>query len=206
MPPKKSKITRSAASQKQRQTIDSLASITSPPKTNKTSKTKKSQEKQSSLELPEVKGIVAQVLAKKKQKKSREDEKSSSNNNSTGNKNALFVPQAKMAPFDTKLEHLLSTYCYAKSDKHEIWQAFVENNILTFDEFVDSHNLESLKEMKHTKGNTSIDAFSSGKLILVHKVLLYYNFLRQEGQAIEIDPTQLDKRRISEIGKAMDSL
>ena len=36
-----------------------------------------------------------------------------------------------MASFDKKLEHLLNTYCYVKNDKHEIWQAFVENNILT---------------------------------------------------------------------------
>ena len=63
------------------------------------------------------------------------------------------------ASFDKKLEHLLDTYCYVKSDKHEIWQAFVENNILTYNEFVDSQNLESLKEMKHTKGTTSFSRF-----------------------------------------------
>ena len=51
-------------------------------------------------------------------------------------------------PFDTKLEHLLNTYLYAKSDKHEIWQMFVENDILTYDEFVDSQNLESLKKIE----------------------------------------------------------
>ena len=79
------------------------------------------------------------------------------------------------ALFDKKLEHLLDTYCYVKSDEHEIWQAFVENDILTYDydEFVDSQNLESLKEMKRTKGTTSDDAFSSGKLILVNNILLY---------------------------------
>ena len=97
-------------------------------------------------------------------------------------------------PFDTKLEHLLNTYLYAKSDKHEIWQAFVENNILTYDEFVDSQNLESLKEMKRTKGTTSVDAFSGGKLILVNNILLCYNFLCREGQgATAIDPTLWDK-------------
>ena len=104
----------------------------------------------------------------------------------------MDVPQAKMsAPFDKKLEHLLNTYYYIKSDKHEIWQVFVENNILTYDEFVDSQNLESLRKMKYTKGTTSVDAFSSGKLILVNNVLLYYNFLRQEGQGTTADDSTL---------------
>ena len=98
------------------------------------------------------------------------------------------------APFDKKLEHLLNVYCYIKSDKHEIWHALVENNILTFDEFVDSQDLESLKEIKCTKGTTSVGAFSKGKLILVNIVLLYYNFLRQEQQvATANNPTIWDK-------------
>ena len=98
------------------------------------------------------------------------------------------------APFDKRFEHLLNTYCYIKSDKHEIWQAFVKNNTLTYDESIDSQNLENLKEMKHTKGTTSVDAFSGGKLILVNNVLLYYNFLHQVGQgAIANNPTLWDK-------------
>ena len=52
------------------------------------------------------------------------------------------------APFDTKLEHLLDTYLYVKSDKHEIWQTFVENDILSYDKFVDTHTLASLKKLK----------------------------------------------------------
>ena len=43
-----------------------------------------------------------------------------------------------MSEFDLKLEHLLNNYVYAKSDKHDIWQTFVENDILTYDKFVDS--------------------------------------------------------------------
>ena len=98
------------------------------------------------------------------------------------------------APFDKNLEHLLDTYCYVKSDKHEIWQAFVENNIFAYDEFVDSQDLESLKEMKRTKGTTSIGAFSIGKLILVNNILLCYNFLCQEQQVVTAnDPTLWDK-------------
>ena len=59
MPPKESKVTRNSASKEQRQAIDSLASITSPPKA---SKTRKSTEKQASLESPEVKGVTPQVI------------------------------------------------------------------------------------------------------------------------------------------------
>ena len=48
--------------------------------------------------------------------------------------------------------------------------------------------------MKRTKGTTSVDAFSGGKLILVNNLLLYYNFFRQEGQGkIAIYPTLWNK-------------
>ena len=76
-------------------------------------------------------------------------------------------------PFDNKLEHLLNTYCYVKSDKHEIWQTFVENGILSYDEFVDTHNLESLKKLKRKKGNNIVVALTDGKLILINNTLLY---------------------------------
>ena len=78
MLPKKSKVTRSTASQKQRQAIDSLAFITSPPKA---SKTKKSTKKQASLELSEVKGIIAQVVTETKHARNK---KPSNNENSSG--------------------------------------------------------------------------------------------------------------------------
>ena len=106
MPPKEPKVTRSSASQKQRQAIHSLASVSSSPKA---SKTKKSTEKQASLESPEVKGVTPQVVTVAKQAKSSEDEKSNTNDNSTRDESALLVTQVKMAPFfDTKLEHLLT--------------------------------------------------------------------------------------------------
>ena len=70
MLPKKSKVTRSSTSLKQRQVIDSLASVTSPPKAGKT---KKSPKKQATLELPEKKGIIAQVVTYTKQAKSSSD-------------------------------------------------------------------------------------------------------------------------------------
>ena len=48
--------------------------------------------------------------------------------------------------------------------------------------------------MKCTKGTTSVGTFSTGKLILVNSVLLYYDFLRQEGQGVTADnPTLWDK-------------
>ena len=54
--------------------------------------------------------------------------------NSAGSESDLPVTQVKMStPFDTKLKHLLNNYFYAKNDKHDIWQALVENDILTYD-------------------------------------------------------------------------
>ena len=71
MPPKKLKVTRSIASKKQRQVIDSLASVTSPPKS---SKTKKSPKKQASLELLErEKGIIVQAVTETKQARSKDE-------------------------------------------------------------------------------------------------------------------------------------
>ena len=65
MPLKKPKITRSTASKKQRQEIDSLASISSPPKS---SKSKKSPKKQALLEsLERKKEIIAQAVTDIKQ-------------------------------------------------------------------------------------------------------------------------------------------
>ena len=85
MPPKKSKVTRSTASKKQRQKINSLASVSSPPKS---SKSKKSPKKQASHELPErKKGIIAQAVTETKQTKSRKED------NSTGSKSDLLVSQ-----------------------------------------------------------------------------------------------------------------
>ena len=48
--------------------------------------------------------------------------------------------------------------------------------------------------MKHKKGNTSVDAFNDGNLILVSNAFLYYSFLCQDGEAAETnDPTLWDK-------------
>ena len=153
-----------------------------------------SKEKQALIDSPErEKGIIAQAVTETKQTKTSIE--SSEEENSTESESDLLVPQANMsAPFDKKLEHLLNTLLYVKSDKHEIWQTFVENVILSYDEFVDTRNLESLKKLKRKKGNNSVVAFTDAKLILVNNALLYYNFLRQEGEvAAANDPNLWDK-------------
>ena len=86
MPPKWSKVTRSSASQKQRQEIHSIATASSP---SKTYRTKKSRNKQASFKSPAVTGITPQVVTVTKQAKSNEE--SSCNGNSTGSKNALVT-------------------------------------------------------------------------------------------------------------------
>ena len=195
MPPKKSKtpnvpkITRSTASKRQQQEIDSLASVSFPVKSSKSKRSPPvSKEKQDSIESPEHKqGIIVQVVTETKQTKSSKEE------NYTGSESDLT--QVKMsALFDTKLEHLLDTYLYVKSVKHEIWQTIVKYDILSYDEFIDTHTLESLKKLKQKKGNSSVTAFTDGKLILVNNALLYYNFLRQDGEvAMANDSTLWDK-------------
>ena len=128
MPSKTSKVTRSSGSKKQRQAIDSLATVTSPPKARKI---KKSPKKQSSFELPEVKGITLQVVTVTKQAKSSEDEKSSSDDNSTEDESALLVNHpavTMMSVFDPKFEHLLTYYFMAISNQHDIRQAFIQKS------------------------------------------------------------------------------
>ena len=84
---------------------------------------------------------------------------------------------------EIKLEHLLNNYVYVKRDKHDIWQTFVENDILTYNEFVDSQTLESRKKM-----------FTDGKLILAYNTLLYYNILCQDDEVQQRDdPTLWNK-------------
>ena len=202
------KITRSKTKQKkQEQEIEYLASLSSPVKSSRSKKlppirkrkkaalpTVSEDLKQATVNSPErEKGTIAQVVMEIKQNKTSIE--SSEEENSTRSESDLPVTKVKMStPFDTKLKYLLNTYLYAKSDKHDIWQTFVENVILTYDEFVDIQNLESLKKMKPMKGNTSVDAFTDGKVILVNNALLYYNFLHQDDEVAEAnDPTLWDK-------------
>ena len=110
MPPNTSKVTRSSASKKQRQTIDSLAIGSSPPKGTRTKK---------SIELPEVTGITHQVVTVTKQAKSSEE--TSNDDNSTRDESALLVtPVTMTSVFDPKFEHLLTYYFMAIGDQHYI--------------------------------------------------------------------------------------
>ena len=113
MLPKKSKtqnvqkITRSTASKRKQQEIDSLASVSSPVKSSKSNKSPPvSEEMQASIQSQErEKGIIAQAVTETKQTKSSKEE------NSTESESDLT--QVKMStPFDTKLERLLDTYFY----------------------------------------------------------------------------------------------
>ena len=189
---------------RQQQDIESLPSVSSLVKSSKSKKLppiheqKKAalpivnEEKRASTDLLErEKGIIAQAVKETKQTKTGIE--SSKEENSTESESNLT--QVKMsAPFDTKLEHLLDIYLCVKSGKHEIWQTFVENDILTYDEFLDTHTLESLKKLKQKKGNSSVTEFTDGKLILVNNALLYYSFLCQDGEVAEAnDPTLWDK-------------
>ena len=82
------------------------------------------------------------------------------------------VTQVKIStPFDTKLKHRFTNYFSAKGEKHDILQAFIKNEILTFDLLINSCTLAILKKMKQKKGSTSDDAFPEGKLKLVNDVL-----------------------------------
>ena len=185
MPPKMSKVTRSSTSKKQRQAIDSLATVTSPPKAHKT---KKSPKKQASFESPEVKGITPQVVTVTKQAKSSEDEKSSSNDNSTKDDGALLVTQVTMTSVsDPKFEHLLTYYFMAIGDQHDIRQAFIQNQIVNFETFINSCTLQYLRDMQMTKGNSSGDALNKAKLKLVNEVLLYYQFLYADQEYAKAD-------------------
>ena len=112
MPPKSSKVTRSSASQKQRQEIHSLATDFSPPKA---CKTKKSRKQQASFESPVVTKTTPQVvtLPKKKQASSREE--SSNDGNSTGDENKSVMMASNLTAnadprLDKKLDHVLEEF------------------------------------------------------------------------------------------------
>ena len=128
MPPKTLKVTRSSASKKQRQAIDSIASGFSPPKGTRTKK---------SIKSPEVTGITPQVVTVTKQAKSSEE--SSNDGNSTGGESALLVIHSAVtmtSTFDPKFEHLMTYYFMAISDQHDIRQAFIQSQIVDFETFV----------------------------------------------------------------------
>ena len=100
------------------------------------------------------------------------------------------MPQAKMSTtFDTKLEHLLINYLSSTGVNHDIRQAFVYEDILTFEDFTDCCSLENIKTFHRIDGTTVVQAFSNAKLKLINDVLLYYLFLMDDSQeALAEDP------------------
>ena len=76
---------------------------------------------------------------------------------------------------DVPLEHVLTEYCLAIGDNHEIRQMFKENDLYQFEDFVRS-DMKSLTEMKRKKYNTTVP-FNHWKITLIHDVVLYYKFL-----------------------------
>ena len=178
MPPKK--VTRSSASKKQRQEI-SIASGSSPPKGTRTKK---------SIKLPEVTGITHQVVTVTKQAKSSKESSSDSNSNngnSTENGNASITAITMTSVFDPKLEHLMTHYFMALGDQHDIRQALIQNQIIDFETFVGSCDMEFLRDMQLTKGGTTGDALNKAKLKLVNDVILYYEFMYQDKEYAKAD-------------------
>ena len=194
-----STFTRSKAKQQRRQhEIDSLASLSSPvtsPKPKKLSLVHEqkrlsptdntSPQKQADVDSVErqQETISPVVVTETEQKQGKY--KSSEKENSTGSEMNLPVTQVKMSThFDTKLEHLLTNYFSSKSkgDKHDIRQAFIKNDILTYDLLIDGWTLTIMMKMKQRKGNPRVDAFTDEKLKLVNNILLYYNFLCQDDE------------------------
>ena len=98
-----------------------------------------------------------------------------------------------MAPFDTKLEHLLTNYFIAIGNQHDIRQAFIQNGIIIFDLLTGMCTLQFLRNMQLKKGTDSGDALNGGKLKLVNDVLFYYTFLYQDDEDTLVeDPTWWD--------------
>ena len=78
--------------------------------------------------------------------------------------------------FDPKLEHLMTYYFMALGDQHDIWQVFIQNQIVDFELFVNLCDMEFLQDMQMKKGNNTGDSLNKAKLKLVNDVLLYYEF------------------------------
>ena len=80
-------------------------------------------------------------------------------------------------PFDTKLEHVLKNYLSATGVDHDIRQAFIHEQIFTFEDFVGACDVENIKTFQQNDSTSLVQAFSNVKLKLIGNVLLYYQFL-----------------------------
>ena len=131
----------------------------------------------------------------KKEKESQSSTCSEGSKEDKGSKNEESdeeedpTSQAKMStpntPFDVKLEHVLVNYFFALGVDHEIRMAFIHEGIMTFDNFVLSCDVDSIKLMERDDGsNNIVQAFSNSKLKLIEKVILYYDYLMNNQQEI----------------------
>ena len=57
-------------------------------------------------------------------------------------------------------------------------------DILTFEDFTDSCNLENIKLFKRKDGTNVVQAFTQAKLKQISDVLLYYKFLMNDKQQV----------------------
>ena len=89
------------------------------------------------------------------------------------------------SPFDTKLEHVLNNYLNATGADHHIRKTFIQEEILTFEDFTFGCTVENIKTFQQDDGtNNLVHAFSSVKLTLITNVILYYNFLIDDNQEV----------------------
>ena len=96
------------------------------------------------------------------------------------------------SPFDTKLEHLLNNYLSSTGVNHSVRQAFIYEDILTFEVFTACCSLENIKTFQRDDGNNNIvPAFNIAKLTLITNARLYYTFLINNNQEVLAeDPVQ----------------
>ena len=190
MPPKSSKVTRSSASQKQRQEIHSIATDSSPPKA---CKTKKSRKQQASFESPVVSKTTPQVVTLQKKKQASSSEDSSNDGNSTGDENAsASVTMASNltrnadSRLDKKLDHVLEEFLLAVGGGHEIRQMFKGEDIYQFANFV-GYKVVDIEDLRRKVHNT-MKGFNNRKVTLIYNVIRYYNYLGSKDVALAEDP------------------
>ena len=97
-------------------------------------------------------------------------DKKTSTGNSTGDKSASVTMTSL---FDTTLKHVLNNYLSATGADHLIRQAFIHEQILTFEDFTGRCTVENIKTFQQDDGTNTVQAFSNVKLTMIGNVLLY---------------------------------
>ena len=157
-----------------------IASIVVTATKKKGSQVKSSEDKESFTRSEELKKEEEESPTQSKESKKDKELK-----HKESDKEESPVFQAKMStPFDTKLEHLLINYLSAIGVDHDIRQAFIYKDVLTFENFMDSCDLENIKKFQQKDSTNVVQAFSNAKLKLISNVLLYYLFLMDDSQEV----------------------